>query len=261
MTAADGGDLAAVVLAAGLGTRLRPLTDLRPKPLCPVGSTTLLDAALARVAPHVSGTAVNAHHLADQIVAHVGDRAYVSVEPQLLGTAGALGRLRGWLAGRAVLVHNGDAFLDADLADLVAGWDGRTVRLLVRDEGRPADFGTRRYVGAALLPAADVARLPDQPAGLHGLLWRPAEQAGRLDLVPLRGVAIDCGTPTDYLRANLHVSGGRSVIGAGARVAGRLVRSVVWPGGRVGAEETLVEAIRTDTGLTVHATLGQAAAG
>ena len=95
--------LAALVLAAGAGKRLRPLTLLRPKPLCPVAATTPLDLALDRVTPYVppGSTAVNAHHLADQIVAHVGDRAHVSVEaPVALGTAGAVGALRGWLGAR-----------------------------------------------------------------------------------------------------------------------------------------------------------------
>ena len=71
MSPGNDSGLAALVLAAGAGTRLRPLTLLRPKPLCPVVDTTLLDLALDRVAPHVppGAVAVNAHHLADQIVA------------------------------------------------------------------------------------------------------------------------------------------------------------------------------------------------
>jgi len=76
--------LAAIVLAAGRGERLRPLTDETPKPLLEIGGTTLLDAALARVAAAVPlsprDVAVNAHWLAEQIVAAVGDRAHVSVE-------------------------------------------------------------------------------------------------------------------------------------------------------------------------------------
>ena len=87
---------AGVVLAAGAGTRLRPLTDLRPKALCPVGGRPLLDLALDRLEPH-TGTgprhlAVNAHHHAEQVVDHVGRRAHLSLEqPEPLGTAGALG--------------------------------------------------------------------------------------------------------------------------------------------------------------------------
>src|SRR5437764_2852357 len=105
--------LAALVLAAGRGERLRPLTDATPKPLLHVGGTTLLDAALERVGAAVpmsrDHVAVNAHWLADQIVAAVGDRAHVSIEmPVALGTAGAVGALREWLAGRDVLIANSD---------------------------------------------------------------------------------------------------------------------------------------------------------
>ena len=77
-------ELAALLLAAGEGTRLRPLTLLRPKPLCPVGNVPLLDLALERVAAVVpvapSTVAVNAHHLGEQIVEWAGLRTHVSVE-------------------------------------------------------------------------------------------------------------------------------------------------------------------------------------
>ena len=54
-------DVAGVVLAAGAGTRLRPLTDERPKAMCPVGNVPLVDHALARVAPYAGSLAVNVH--------------------------------------------------------------------------------------------------------------------------------------------------------------------------------------------------------
>ena len=134
--------LVGVVLAAGKGTRLRPLTSIRPKPLCPVGDVPLLDAALDRVAPYVDRTAVNAHHLGQQVLDHVGDRARVSYErEQLLGTAGALGALQDFIAGDPVLLHNGDAYLTDDLHRLVEGWDGERIRLLVRTGPAPSDFG------------------------------------------------------------------------------------------------------------------------
>src|SRR5438105_1910026 len=99
-----GDSLAAIVLGAGAGTRLRPLTRVRPKVLCPVGNVPLLDVNLARVRAVVGDgpdrVAVNAHHHADAVVAHVGDRAHVSVEPgEALGTAGGVARLRPWLDG------------------------------------------------------------------------------------------------------------------------------------------------------------------
>ena len=257
-------DLAAVVLAAGFGTRLRPLTDLRPKALCPVGNVALVDLAIARVAPHAADVAVNVHahaallhaHLASPaaLAANLGRALHVSDEqPVPLGSGGALGHLHDWIAGRPVLVTNVDAYLEDDLAALVEGWDGERPRLLVRTGGVPADFGPHHYVGACVVPAADAAALPDAFAGLHREVWWPEWTAGRLEVVEARGAAIDCGTPSDYLRANLHASGGVSVVGVGAVVRGELERAVVWPGGVVAEGERLVEAIRVGADLTVAA--------
>jgi NDP-sugar pyrophosphorylase family protein len=194
-----------VVLAAGEGRRLRPLTLLRPKPLCPVGNRALLDWTLERIRPHVSRVAVNAHHLADQVAAHLlGSGVHLSREEKLLGSAGALGRLAPWIGDADVLVHNADAWLTDDLSALVAGWSGAVPRLLVTDvgEGR-GDFGPWRFVGVSLLPNRVVKALPDGWASLDTLAWRPGYEKGDLEFVTVRGDVVDCGTPADYLRANL----------------------------------------------------------
>jgi NDP-sugar pyrophosphorylase family protein len=247
--------LVGVVLAAGAGSRLRPLTDVRPKPLCPVGDRTLLDLALDRVAPHVAGTAVNAHHHADQLVAALAGRGvHVSLEqPAALGTAGALGALRDWVDGRAVLVTNADAYYaDRDpVGDLVAGWDGDRPRLLCVRTSAASDFGDLHYVGTALLPWWSVRDLAPAPSGLYEVSWRDLHAAGRLDLAVTEATAVDCGTPADYLRANMLASGGAAVVEPGALVEGDVVRSVVWAGERVGAGERLVDAVRA-AGVTLH---------
>ena len=135
-----------MALAAGAGTRLAPLTLLRPKPLCPVGDRTLLDWALDSLAPAVDSVAVNVHHRAEQVIEHLGERrsgdgVHVSHEvDRALGTAGAIGALRGWLDGRGALVVNADTWHRADLASFVAGWDGTRVRLLTPT---PLPFGPR----------------------------------------------------------------------------------------------------------------------
>ena len=245
--------LAGVVLAAGAGLRLRPLTYLLPKALCPVGNVALLDHALARIDPYVSRVAVNAHHHAELIAAHVGARAHVSYEaPCALGTAGALGQLRGWLSGSPVLVTNADAYYTGGLDPLVRGWDGTTVRLLVHRDPARGDFGPDRYSGSCLLPWSVVERLSPEPADLYRMVWRLLWKRGELELVRDDAVFVDCGTPSDYLRANLHASGGVSVIGPGAVVEGVVERCVVWPGAKVRADEHLVECIRAN-GLTVPA--------
>jgi N-acetyl-alpha-D-muramate 1-phosphate uridylyltransferase len=245
-------ELAGVVLAAGRGQRLRPLTDQLPKPLCPIANVPLVDLALARLTPYVGSgpahLAVNVHYRPDLIRAHLQDQVTVSEEqPVALGTAGALGALRSWVDGRAVLLTNSDAYLPDGLADLVDGWDGLRIRLLCKEIGRPSDFGTLRYVGACLIPWRSVEPLAAEPSGLYERVWRSELERGRLDLVPTPGVAIDSGTPADYLAANLAASGGASVVGSGAVVEGELVRSVVWPGAFVGPDELLTDTIRAGT--------------
>ncbi|MGH3716518.1 MAG: nucleotidyltransferase family protein [Micromonosporaceae bacterium] len=257
-------DCCAVVLAAGAGTRLRPLTLHRPKALCPVDNVPLLERTLRRLAGlGIAGpdtVAVNACYLGEQIVAVVGDRARLSVEPPpALGTSGGVARLRDWIAGRAALVCNADAYLpEAYAADLLAGWDGSTVRMLVVPPapGKPGEFGDARqwrFAGMSLLPWRVVETLPRRTGELVSTAWRPAEAAGALEFVRFGGEFFDCGTPADYLAANLHASGGQSVIGEGAEVHGRLTRSVVWPGGYVAASEHLVDTIRAARDITVPA--------
>lgn len=254
--------LAAVVLAAGLGTRLRPLTDLRPKALCPVANVALVDLALDHVRAATGDVAVNVHAHRDQMLAHLaGAGVHISVEePEPLGTAGALGRLRDWIAGRPVLVHNADAWHRGDLASgLVDGWDGQRMRLLVVPAPVGAgDFGDRIYAGACLLPWDAVRRLGDEPSGLYEVLWRRAQSEGRLELADHRGPWFDTGTPATYLAANLAASGGESVIAPDARVGpgAVVVRSVVWPAAVVAPGERLVEQIRAPGGVTVAASEG-----
>ena len=197
--------LAALVLAAGRGERLRPLTDSTPKPLLEVGGRSLLDAALDRVAQVVAldqrNAAVNAHWLADQIVAAVGDRAHLSIEePEALGTAGAVGRLREWLADRDVLISNGDVWYDApvEVAGFVSGWDKKRPRLLVVADPDRADFdGHWRFAGLSLLPATVAQSLEPVPSGLYEVVW--SQQP--VDLVPTNVTYVDCGTLDDLARA------------------------------------------------------------
>jgi NDP-sugar pyrophosphorylase family protein len=269
-------EVCAVILAAGEGQRLRPLTADLPKALCPVGNVPLLDRALARVAGLGLPTAVNAAYLADRICDHVGDRAHLSVEPSPLGTSGGVARLKSWIDGRGVLVGNADAYLadhrrspGKDVAAMLDGWSGATVRLLTRPvpSGHTGGFSGRRFAGFSLLPWRYVRDLPDGHGDLVRTAWRPAEAAGELEPISYDGVYIDTGTPADYLRANLHAANGHSlidptaqitgpvsdsVIGPLARVHGRATRVVLWAGAEIPAGEHLTDAIRAPGGLTVH---------
>lgn len=235
--------VAGVVLAAGEGRRLRPLTRVLPKPLCPVANRPLVDHAVVAVRFACADVAVNVHHGRDAMETHLaGSGVHLSVEAERpLGTAGAIGRLSGWLGGRAALVVNADTVHDADLHEFVSGWDGERVRVLT---ATPGPFGPRSSVVASIVPAAAARRLTEEPSGLWEVLWREEAAAGRLDAVLHSGRVLDCGTPADYLAANLLLSGGAAVVGEGAVVEGIVERSVVWPGSHVGRHEHLVDAVR-----------------
>ncbi|MCY1138590.1 NTP transferase domain-containing protein [Actinoplanes sp. Pm04-4] len=272
--------VAGVILAAGEGQRLRPLTELLPKALCPVGNVPLLDRALTRLAglglTGPAEVAVNAAYLADQVVRHVGDRGHLSVEPDgPVGTSGGVGRLKSWIDGRGALVGNADAYLadptrepGKDIAALLDGWDGETVRMLTKPTlpGTTGGFSGRRFTGFSLLPWRYVRALSTEQSDLVRTVWRPAEAEGSLELIHFDGVYIDTGTPADYLLANLHATQGgslidptasvtgtvsNSVVGAGARVDGNLHRCVIWPGAQVLPTESLTSTVRAPGNLTV----------
>ncbi len=271
--------LCAVLLAAGEGRRLRPLTDIVPKALCPVGNVTLLDRALDTVAElglmGPDDVAVNAWHLAGAIVDHVDPmRAHVGVEtgPEPLGSAGGVAALREWIDGRDVLVGNADAYLaGGDLRDLMAAAGDGVGLLGVPAGDRKPEFGRHRFAGFSLVPWHFIASLPVEPSDLVRAVWRPAEAEGALRVVGYQGFYLDCGTPTDYLAANLdaatrtgvngsliapdaRITGTVSdaVIGAGAQVAGSVKRSVVWPGMVVADGEHLTDSIRYTATATLR---------
>ncbi|MEA2971878.1 MAG: mannose-phosphate guanylyltransferase [Actinomycetota bacterium] len=242
------------MLAAGAGERLRPLTLLRPKALCPVGGVPLVDHAVDRARAVTPSVAVNCHRSQPTLAAHLHAlQVHVSMEDgERLGTAGALGRLRSWIDGRPVLVLNADTWTTADLGPFVSGWDGVRPRLLCVTDPELATWGDLAYAGTALLPWSLVRNLPDTPSGLWEVSWRHLTPGVDLDLVVTDAPVVDCGTPARYLRANLAWSGGESVIGEGAVVEGEVVRSVVWDGARVVPGERLVDAIRASDRVTVQ---------
>jgi len=283
--------LPAMVLCAGLGTRLRPLSDLRPKALVPVGDRPMLAHVLDRLAAAgIERVAVNAHHRAGELRAWLRANApavAVSDEPELLGTAGGLAHARALLGtGGGALVWNGDILADVDLAALLAaaaagddaalavrpcapgegnvGFDaaGRVVRLRgerVAAEARGGEFLGVHVVGARLRDA-----LPARGC-LVGDVYIPAMRAGAL----LRAAAhdgpfVDVGSPAGYLAANvawLAARGLRSWVGEAARVAEgvALDGSVVGAGAVVEGSGALARVV-VWPGVRVRAPLADAVA-
>lgn len=115
----------AMILAAGLGTRLRPLTNTMPKPLLPVGGTPLILWNLLLLRRHkFRDVVINLHHLGPMIEHALGDghrfglRITYSREPVVLGTGGALKQVESQFSGQPMLVMNGDTLIEIDLEEL-----------------------------------------------------------------------------------------------------------------------------------------------
>ncbi len=158
----------ALILAAGYGTRLAPVTDHLPKPLLPVHGVPLLDRIIAGVlAADVGPIAVNSHHLGTVVGDHLSGHEHAGQlvhfpETEILGTGGALANARDFLAaGPHFLVHNGDVLCGVDLRRVVAAHvvSGALATLLLVDWpavnsvtlGRD---GTVRHIGGAMAEAA-----------------------------------------------------------------------------------------------------------
>jgi NDP-sugar pyrophosphorylase family protein len=142
----------AMIVAAGLGTRLRPLTDLRPKPAVPVRGLPLVAYPLALLAhAGVEEVTLNVHHHPDQLIAAAQAFCPASLalrfshEPTLLDTGGGIARVADFLReSDPCLLLGGDMVVDLDLRALVAAHlrSGRAVTAVLRRDARGREFGT-----------------------------------------------------------------------------------------------------------------------
>ena len=131
----------AMVLAAGLGTRMRPLTDTLPKPLIKIAGKTMLDRGLDALADAgVIAAVVNVHHLADQVIDHLRAReepriAISDERDGLLDSAGGVVRALPQLGPDPFLILNADTFWierdGSDLKRLALAWDGTRMDILL----------------------------------------------------------------------------------------------------------------------------------
>src|SRR5437879_12831 len=140
----------AMVLAAGLGTRLRPLTETLPKPLLPVAGRPILEWNLLLLKRHgITEAIINLHHLGDQIVRALGDgarfglRLAYSHEPTLQGNSGGIKTAAHFLMDGPFLVHNGDTLSECDLTALIAAHraSAALATLAVRDDPEASTWG------------------------------------------------------------------------------------------------------------------------
>lgn len=238
----------AMVLAAGLGLRMRPITLETPKPLIPVGGRTLLDHALDRLeAVGVQEAVVNAHWLADKIAAHLEAhprrhlKLTLSREEAPLETGGGVRHALPLLGDEPFFVINADiVWLDGpvpalkrmadawnpDLMDSLLlvtptpsaiGYDGRGDYQMDPDGrlSRRPDLEVSPFVmaGVSIMTAAQFQDVPDG-AFSNLLLWRRAEEAGRLYGLRHEGNWYHVGTPAAVPLVDGHLAApaGREVV-------------------------------------------------
>ncbi|MFW5919984.1 MAG: sugar phosphate nucleotidyltransferase, partial [Halanaeroarchaeum sp.] len=133
----------AVIVAAGRGTRMRPLTDTRPKPLLPLGRTTILERTMDLCAPYVDRYVLVVGYRGEMIETHVGSEyaglpvSYVT-QTDRLGTAHAIGRAADLVSG-PFLALNGDVVIDESLVEQLATASGHALAVTTVDD--PTSYG------------------------------------------------------------------------------------------------------------------------
>ena len=218
----------AMVLAAGLGTRMRPLTDRMPKPLVSVAGKPLIDHVLDRlVQANVARAVVNVHYMAEQIERHLGHRTAprITISDErglLLGTGGGIYKALPQLGEAPFYLINSDTIwvdgVTPNLTRLAAGFDPAAMDALLLlapttgsisyhgrgdftmlPDGRLQKRGEREvapfvYAGAAILAPALFTNPPPEAFALTDMFARAADK-GRLHGLRLEGRWMHVGTP------------------------------------------------------------------
>jgi len=229
-----------MVLAAGLGTRMRPLTDTMPKPLVKIAGKPLIDHVLDRLADvGVEKAVVNVHHFADQLIEHLGRRTRprIAISDErglLLGTGGGVKRALPELGDRPFFHINSDTiWVDGtkpNLARLEDAFEPETMDTLLLLAPTKASIGytgrgdfamapdgrlTRRgerdtvpfvYAGAAILQPALFNDAPEAEFPLTDMFERAAKK-GRLFGLRLDGLWMHVGTPPAVQEAEAAIRG------------------------------------------------------
>ena len=279
-----------MVLSAGLGLRLRPLTLIRAKPALPVAGEPLVRRIIRGLAAGgVSDVVLNLHHLPATIAAAVGDGSDINVrarysweQPEILGSAGGIRQALTLLEDDPFFIVNGDTLSEVDLRALYAAHLESaplvTMALMpnvepsryggVRLDGRghvtgfvargPAATGSFHFVGVQVASrAAFQALRPGEAANSVGGVYDRliAQQPGSIAGVIVNAPFWDIGTVADYLatsRAFAANGEGRDSRSAAIDPTARLTRTIVWDDIEVRAGASLDGCIVTD-GVTVPA--------
>jgi NDP-sugar pyrophosphorylase family protein len=183
----------AMVMAAGLGTRLRPLTDFLPKPMMPVANRPVLHHLLNLLHRHdIREVGINIHHFPEAMRAYFGDGPSLdmsitwSYEPELLGTAGGTKKLQHFFGDEPILVTSGDGLHDIDVTALLGHHrrTGALATLSVKPVSDPSAYGVvildrdTRIRGFQEKPRRDEARSELANCGVYVI------EAELLDRIP-----------------------------------------------------------------------------
>ena len=256
------GVLPALVLTAGLGKRLDPITRLVAKPAVPLGDRTLIERVLAWLERQcVRDLVLNLHHRPETIAAVVGDGTHLGVrvrytwEQPVLGSAGGPRRALPLIDAETFLIVNGDTLSDVDLAAMYDAHQrsGAEVTMAVvpnpapdhyngmaiDDDGVVLGFvpkgeaaGTWHFIGIQIVSRRIFEPLADGvPAETVAGLYRDIvrQSPGRIHALPVQTTFLDVGTPRDYLAAAATFPLPPAHIHASSRV----VDSIIWPDARV----------------------------
>jgi NDP-sugar pyrophosphorylase family protein len=204
----------AMILAAGLGTRLRPLTNTIPKPLLPVGGTPLIIWNLLLLKRHgFHEVVINLHHLGPMIEQALGNgskfglRIIYSHEPMILGTGGGIKQAEQHFSGEPVLVLNGDTLFEMDLEALWVFHRSRaaSATLVLREDPEAERWGLvevgaedriHRITGKGASGSAPT--IPRMFAGIHILntrLLRDVRKGVASSIIDPYVAAIERGDP------------------------------------------------------------------
>ncbi len=259
----------AFILGAGLGNRLRPLTDRLPKPLVPLFHRPLAEWVMAACArAGIQQFAINTHHLPGEWRDFAADyEVALFHEPVLLETGGGLKNIQSWIGEDAVLVHNGDIFSTLPLEKLIAAHEasGLPVTLALRSEG-PAQHIALDPSGTRVI---DIHKLLGRVDGTHLFTGIYCVSPGFLDLLPAgekisvipaflelakigqlgavvldEGVWLDLGDRDSYLKAHRELGLGPAIHPLAQVAPGALVeRSIIGPGALVESGAVLRDSV------------------
>jgi len=224
-----------LVLSAGLGTRLGPLTRNLPKPMLPLGGKPLLEHIIELLRQHgITDVALNLHHKPDVILRHFGSgeawgmRLRYSYEATLLGSAGTALRQLAWVYPDPFLLYYGDVYSDIDLTDLIeqhrAGNalatiavnpvddptrcgivefdEERRVRRFLEKPATDQVFSNWANSGIYILQPEVLRYVTDIPSDFGSDIFPRLLESGQpVNVYPCTGCVIDIGTPENYQRA------------------------------------------------------------